>query len=396
MNRQDLCPAVRQTLVRLPAPHDSHYSIVPPPPPEEAIALNDDVRARMDAAREALAEVQVLARELADPWLVSRIITRQEAQSSSAIEGTHSTLDEVLAVDEEADDGSRTATRQVRSYALALDRLIPLAREMGPGLFTADLIRDLHRDIMRDDPDYPDMPGELRTRVVWIGGLNIAQSTLNPPPPDRIAGCLAQTVDYLRNEGMQSMTQGLLTRMAVAHAHFEAVHPFRDGNGRVGRLLLPLMMAADGKVPLYLSPYIEARKDRYYASLKAAQQRLDWGAMAGFMADAVVETVAELNATRRALRSLRMDWSQRRRLRAGSGAARALAQLTDYPVLTIKRLAERLDISFPAAAKAVSQLVDAGILSERTGYQRNRLFAATEVLSIINRPFGTEPVLPER
>ncbi|WP_245838107.1 Fic family protein [Niveispirillum lacus] len=350
----------------------------------------------MEEAIAALREVETLAREISDPWIISRIIARQEALSSSAIEGTNSTLDEVLSVEEAADDIARNDARQVRSYALALDRLVPEARAVGHNIFSLDLIRQLHREVMRDNPDYQDNPGEWRAQVVWIGGRSIEHSTLNPPPPDRVEGCLLHTVDYLRNQGMQAQTQNLLTRMAVAHAHFEAVHPFRDGNGRVGRLLLPLIMAADGRVPLYLSPYIEARKDRYYANLKAAQQQLNWGAAAGFMAEAVVATVQELNATRQALRHLRMLWLERRKLRGGSSALRTLNVLSDYPVLTVNRLASWLDITFPAAAKAVDTLVSMGVLTERTGHRRNRLFAATEVLSILNRPFGTEPALPDR
>src|ERR1700674_4397385 len=121
--------------------------------------------------------------------------------------------------------------------------------------------------------------------------------------------------------------------MAVAHAHFEAVHPFRDGNGRVGRLLLPLMMAAEGHIPLYLSPYIEANKVAYYASLKAAQQRLDWHEAIGFLADAIVGTTHELLATRDALAALRDRWRERRKFRRGSAALEALDVLPHYPVL---------------------------------------------------------------
>lgn len=176
--------------------------------------------------------------------------------------------------------------------------------------------------------------------------------------------------------------------MAVAHSHFEAVHPFRDGNGRVGRLLLPLMMAAEGNAPLYLSPYIEANKPAYYAALKASQQRHDWQAMIGFVANAVTGTVSELLATRRALAELAGEWKSRR-------AFRALGLLSDYPMITIGRLASELGVSWAQASAAVGQLVSVGILLERTGYSRNRLFAATEVLALINRPFGEEPVAGE-
>jgi Fic family protein len=316
--------------------------------------------------------------------------------SSSAIEGTNSTLDELLSVEETEDEKATDAAKQVRDYALALDELVPQAQQQGDALFTSELVRELHRRVMQDDAEYEDVPGELRTRVVWIGGAgNIAYSTFNPAPPDDIQACLEQSAAYMRNEGMQQMKQGLITRMAIAHAHFEAVHPFRDGNGRVGRLLLPLMMAAEGHVPLYLSPYIAEHKDSYYAALKAAQQKLEWHHLVGFLSEAITGTVQELFTTRQALQSLGQAWRLRRKLRKQSAAAKAIDILPHYPVLTIKRLAQLADVSIPAATTAMEQLVEAHILKERTGYARNRVFAAAEALQIINRPFGEDPVLPQ-
>jgi len=201
-------------------------------------------------------------------------------------------------------------------------------------------------------------------------------------------------MDYMRCTGMQAVTQSLLTRMAVAHAHFEAVHPFRDGNGRVGRLLLPLAMAADGRVPLYLSPYIEAHRTAYNDALKAAQQRLDLPAIVAFMADAVIGTVTEVETTAKALTALQTLWRERRKFRGGSAALRALDVLPHYPVITVNRLSALLDVSFHSASLAVDTLVAVGILAERTGYARNRIFSAPEVLSVLNRPFGAEPILP--
>lgn len=165
---------------------------------------------------------------------------------------------------------------------------------------------------------------------------------------------------------------------------------FRDG--RVVRLLLPLMMAAEGQIPLYLSPYIEAHKSDYYASLKAAQQQLNWAAAIAFLADAITGSVDELMVTRDAL-SLAQAWGGRRRFRRHSAALRALELLASYPVVTAKRLAVRLDVSIPAALTAIEQLEQAGILPEKTGYARNRVFVATEVMAIINRPFGDKPIL---
>jgi Fic family protein len=393
MRRDDLCQAVRDRLVRLPPPHQAYYGVVPAAPPEEGVIVGA-VGARLDAAQAALAQVDTFASHLKDPYIISRILPRQEAVSSSSIEGTHSTLDELLSVEEADDQDPTSATKQVRSYALALEDFVPKARKDGTKIFTLELIADLHRAIMHDDPDYKDQPGEMRKGVVTIGGTgDPAYSTWNPPPPDRLKECVLQNVDYMHNEGMQSMTQGLITRLAVAHVHFEAVHPFKDGNGRVGRLLLPLMMAAEGRTPLYLSPYIEANKAAYYRSLKLAQQKLEWDAAVGFLADAVKGTVDELMVTRQALADLAAVWRERRKFRHGSAALKALDELPHYPVLTAARLAKLVDVSYAQANQAVAQLVEAGILKEMTGYSRNRVYAAREVLMIVNRPFGEEPVI---
>ncbi len=396
MRRDELCEPIRRRLTRLPEPYNSHYGVVPPPPPEDTIDLGPGW-SRYEAALAALGRLKQLSQGLQDQYLISRMLTRREAVSSSSIEGTYSTLDELLSIEETEDDQATTAAKQVRSYALTLDTLVPEAGNRGPTYFTEDLIRRLHRAVMADDSAYRGTPGEFRDHVVWIGGGgDIAYSIYNPPPPDQVRPCLLDTVDYLQCQGMQAMTQGLIIRMAVSHAHFESVHPFADGNGRTGRLLLPLMMAADQQVPLYLSPYIEANKVPYYAALKAAQQRLEWPAIIGFIADAVVNTVDELATSKSALAALTKLWRWRRPFRAGSASVRALAILPYYPVVTVARLAKLLAISFPAASHAVHQLVEAGILTERTGHARNRLFAAPEALSIVNRPFGEQPVLPSR
>lgn len=395
MRRDNLCHAVRQRLKRLPAPHAAHYGVVPLPPPQEAVAL-EGMAPRLQAATEALARVDALAAELEDPYLISRILTRREAVSSSSIEGTNSTLDELLTLEETSGGGMSEAAVQVRDYALALDGMLPRAEERGPELFDTALVQELHRAVMRGDSHYPDVPGALRRIAVWIGGRDIAYSTYNPAPPDDIAACLAETMAYMRCDGMQVVTQSLVTRLAIAHVHFEAVHPFRDGNGRVGRLLLPLMMAAEGHVPLYLSPYIEAHKPAYHDALKAAQQRHHWHVAVAFVADAIVGTVSELMASRRALRQLRSIWASRRKFRVGSSAARSVDLLLHYPVITAGRLASLLGVSQVAAGTAIDQLASAGIVRERTGHRRNRIFAASEVLSILNRPFGEDPILPTR
>ncbi|OAG72456.1 filamentation induced by cAMP protein fic [Gluconobacter japonicus] len=135
---------------------------------------------------------------------------------------------------------------------------MPSALIKGRQIFRVDLIQNLHRSVLGHDASYRDTPGDFWQEVVWIGGNgHIAYYVYNPPPPVEVPHFLEEILDYMQEDGMQMMTQSLITRMVLAHTPFEAAHPFRDGNGRVGRLLLPLMMAAEKQVPLYLSPYIE-------------------------------------------------------------------------------------------------------------------------------------------
>lgn len=386
MNRSNLSESIRQTLHRFSEPYDAHYGVIPAAPSEDSIPL-ESVSVAVGEAHAALKEIAVIASTLPDSYLLTRIPVRKEALSSSSIEGTNSTLDELLLVEEE-NTAKNDATHQVRDYAVALETVVPRARELGPSIFSLDLIRDLHIATMKSDADYRDPKGRFRNRVVWIGGGDISQSTYNPPAPQFVHGCMEDHIRYLHGDGMQRMNQDFITRMAVAHAHFEGVHPFRDGNGRVGRLMLPLMMAAEGHEPVYLSSFIEENKQRYYEGLKAAQQRMDYSPLVVFIANAVKESVHELKRLRTDLAELRNDWLQRQKFREGSAAIRALDVLHEYPVLTVGRLATLLDVSFPAASNAVAKLLEIGILAEKTGYTRNRVFTAPEAVALLNRQFG--------
>lgn len=394
MKRDALVGAVRENLKRYPAPFDGHYGVVPPPPPTRSVGLESHAKIQA-AAEAAMARIGVMAAEYKDPYVLSRVLSRKEAISSSSIEGTNSTLDELLSVEED-DEEAKSAAAQVRDYARVLDSVLDRAAQIGPDVFTVELFRELHMSVMGGDLDYADAPGELRDRVVWIGGgKGIETSTYNPAPPDDIGPCLEVLVDYMQGNGEQMLTQPLTMRMAIAHSYFEAVHPFRDGNGRVGRLLLPIMMAAEAVTPIYLSGYIEANRQSYYDGLKQAQQRLEFAPLAGYFSKAIVASENELMVTRSALEEVKSSWLRRRKYRANSAAAEMLDILPHYPVTTIKRIAGLLDISFPAAKAGIDQLVEVGILTEKTGYQRNRIFSATEVLEILNRPFGSEWGLDE-
>lgn len=395
MKRDNLTEKVCQRLKRLPAPYDAHYGVVPEPPIEGFVTLTG--AASHKAGMQAFQQADQIATLLPNHFPLSRVLVRQEAVNSSSIEGTHSTLDAVLE-SEEADDGDATedeATTQVREYALALESALIEVQSSRRDGFTLELIQGLHKALMSNDPSYKDSPGRFREVVVWIGGDRIEHSTYNPTPPDDIASCMAEHIAYLRTDGMQPFEQSIILRLAIAHAHFEAIHPFRDGNGRVGRLLLPLMMAADGRAPLYLAPYFAAHKQVYYDALKSAQQRLDYAPLVELFSSAIINAVDEATETISAFDQLTKIWSKRAKFRAGSAAHRALNLLSAYPVVTAKRLATALGTTYGAANNSLSTLVSAGILTELTGHRRNRMYAAREVLRVFNRPFGEKPELPK-
>lgn len=347
----------------------------------------------VDAAMIALGRLSSIPERGIERFLLSRLMRRQEAVSSSGMEGTQSTLDAILSID--AGTEQDATARQVRSYALTLEELVPQAVQLGPDVFTPALFKEIHERAMRDDPDLKGDAGAYRDRVVWIGGSgnDIAYSTWNPPGPEHIPACLEQTALYMRGNGPQVISQNLIARIAIAHAHFEAVHPFLDGNGRVGRLLIPLMLAAEGHEPVYISPWIEAHRDRYYEGLKAAQQRLDYGPLVGALAEALVATEMELTKTRDALKAVTALWTRQVKFRRNSSAVKTLAILPYFPILSVQTLKELLGVTAKAAGEGIDQLVEADILEEVTGKARNRVFVALDVMRIIARPFGMEPVV---
>jgi len=393
MRRINLSESVRNRLERYPSPFSSHYGVVPKLPDGPVSIM--PVAAVHDAALSALGQLTALTQGSRHGYVATRVLRRQEAVSSSSIEGTHATLDELLEIEatEEADRdtaGSHDA-KLVRNYALALEAMLPRVKAFGHDAFDADLVLGLHRGVMAEDTAFKGVPGAWREKVVWIGGTGrIEHSTFNPAPPGWIAACLAEHIEYLRTPCIEA-GQSLPARMAIAHAHFEAIHPFTDGNGRVGRLILPLMMAAEGLEPLYIAACVEARKDAYYDALKEAQQKDRWETIIGFVCDAIVSSVAEVAATRKALDAMAERWRRGLGLRADAVAHRLIDILPDWPALTVRRVEELLATTFQTANQAVAQLVEAGILRERTGQRRNRIFAAEEVLRVFNRPFGIPP-----
>jgi Fic family protein len=254
---------------------------------------------------------------------------------------------------------------------------------------------------MQKDPGFAGVAGRRRTPgqpgdVVQIGSIGRKEDSIyNPAPPKHVKRCLDDLLAWMSDEsilqpGDAGMGMVLPIRMAVGHAHFEAVHPFSDGNGRIGRMLWALQMVAAGRLPLYLSSYVEAERTEYGEALQEAQKQLKYRRIIEFVCRAIIASSEEEADTHRALQDLPAEWQRRGRFRRGSSAARSLDILLRMPLLTIKLLAAELGVSLQAASDGMNRLEKAGVVRDRSGHGRGRIYAAEEVISVLARPFGAD------
>jgi len=377
------------------------WFVVPPAPPEQlpaGIPAGPISRAtKILQSRPGIADASALDR------LAAYLFARREAVSSSRMEGTWSTIDNVLAPGETYDrDEGKSGHLSVRGYAAALEYGYAQIRQRGMDALTTELVCHLHDLVMSKDPDFHGVAGRVRAPglpgdVVQIaGGSRKEDAIYNPAPPEHAGRCLEEVLGWLRNRtlielGDAGMGMSLPVRMAIGHAHFEAVHPFSSGNGRVGRILWSLQMAAAGHMPLYLSGYVEQYKDEYGRALQEAQKQLSYGRIAALVANAIVGSHEEEKTGKAAIGSLPGLWQRRGRFRRNSSAARALAIIIRMPIITARILSAELNVSFQAASNALNALAGRHVVRERTGQGRNRVFAAEEVIAVLARPFGEDP-----
>lgn len=376
--------------------YDNIWFVVPGGPPRElseALSLPLVRNAnRALQARPSMQSASSLQRT------VAFLLMRREAVSSSRMEGTWSTVDEVLSP---AADDDRSATAAVRGYANALTFGIEAVLSDGISVVDRSLVCELHKRVMEKDPALHTIAGVLREPgspgdVVQIGGIGRKEDSIyNPAPPAHVKRCLEDVLDWMTDSklmdlGDAGMGMSLPVRMAVGHTHFEAVHPFSDGNGRVGRMLLALQMAGADRLPLYLSGYVEAEKAEYVAALQEAQRQLAYRRIIEFVCQAIVASGDEELETQRSLEGLPQEWQARGKFRRGSSAARALQLLLRTPVMTVALLAAELEVSVQAASQGLQRLEKAGVVRDRSMRGRNRIYAAEEVIAVLARSFGSD------
>lgn len=406
MKREELVGALRQpyseergfgTQKVDKAGYENIWFIVPPKPPHDisetlSLPLLRDANLALQA-RSSLQSASEIEQTTA------YLLVRREAVSSSRMEGTWSTVDEVLSPAN--GDAGRSASASVRGYASALVQGIEVVQTEGMAALTPKLLCTLHEKVMQKDPGFYGVPGRLRKPglpgdVVQIGSLGRKEDSLyNPTPPAHVVRCLDDVLDWMSDEsllqlGDAGMGMVLPIRMAVGHSHFEAVHPFSDGNGRVGRMLWALQMVVAGRLPLYLSSYVEAERTEYGEALQEAQKQLSYRRIIDFVCHAIITSTEEETVTQQTLQSLPQLWQERGRFRRRSSAARALELLLRMPVLTAKLLADELNVSLPAANEGIKRLEDSGVVRDRSGSGRRRIYAAEEVINLLSRPFGAD------
>ncbi len=387
MRRAAIVPELHPHLVKCDEfPHCN--ALVAPPTPRR-LPDGAAVGRELSDAMLALERLKAIARHLPNVDMITRTLARREAVQSSQIEGTRTQLQELFEYEAtHSIDGLPADAKVTERYVQALDLGLAAVRRAGARrALDLDLVRAMHRTLMQDAPAAV-RPGQFRDIQAWIGSGRIEDATFVPAPPSRIAACMeeleASMLQYAPREG-EPWILSLVAQIAIAHAQFETIHPFADGNGRTGRLLMPVMLAAEGYPPLYLSGTLLRHRRAYYDALADIQLRWDWTPWSRLLSRAVIESCDSAIALANDLERLRADWAGRLAgLRADATAHRLPTYLLGHPVVTVNQVADAHGISFVAASRAVNQLVERRILSEPKR-RRNRVFHAAEVLVRLER-----------
>lgn len=366
-----------------------YTAFIPDPLPPALTWTPDLVRGLSDADR-AIGRLAGQAGRLPNPHLLIRPFVRREAVMSSRIEGTQATLGELLAAEAGAAVSRSPADlREVGNYVVALEYGV---RRLSKLPLSLRLTRELHAHLMKGVHGNHATPGEFRRSQNWIGppGCTLTNATYVPPPPSEMMGCLGPWEKFLHDTTLPPLVQ-----VALAHSQFEAIHPFLDGNGRVGRLLITLFLIERAILPtplLYLSAFFEATRRDYYDRLLGVTERGEWEAWIGYFLNGVARQGEDaLNRAER-INKLLEKW---RKAIAGSSSktpAAVVDRLAENPYCTVKRVAERLGVAYTTAQRAVERLESLSILTQTTDAKRDRVYCATAILKILEEPARLEPL----
>ena len=366
-------------------------AFVPAPlPPKPVLVLEGSLQQVLESAALALGRLDGVSTLLPDEELFLYAYVRKEAVLSSQIEGTQSSLSDLLLFElEEAPGVPLDDVREVSNYVAALDHGLRRLREGFP--LSNRLIRETHGVLLSSGRGRTKTPGEFRRSQNWIGGTRPGNAAFVPPPHTAVPDCMTAFERFLHAED-----DGLpvLLRAGLAHVQFETIHPFLDGNGRVGRLLVTLLLCHAGVLSqplLYLSLYFKQNRSVYYEMLDQVRRAGDWEAWLSFFLEGVRVTAEGAVSTTQRLSHMFQDDRNRIQATGGRRAGSALRihdALKSRPILSLPAARRDTKLSFQTAASAIELLVTHGIAREITGKRRNRLFVYHRYLSILNE--GTE------
>jgi cell filamentation protein, protein adenylyltransferase len=367
-------------------------AFVPHPlPPDAPLELSHARQQLLERATLALGRLDSVTLLLPDPDLFLYAYVRREAVLSSQIEGTQSSLADLLLFElEEAPGVPLDDVVEVSNYVAALDHGLDRLKEGFP--LSNRLLREMHARLLSRGRGSEKSPGEFRRTQNWIGGTRPGNAHFVPPPPHYIEDCMAAWERFLHDEETPYPT---LVRAALAHVQFETIHPFLDGNGRIGRLLIPFVIHHEGILSqplLYLSLYFKQHRTEYYRLLDLVRLEGNWEAWVDFFLEGVEQTAAGAVGTARRLVALfKADEQRVQRLsRTAATTLRVFGTLCQRPLVTLNQVRKRTGMSFPSAAKGMDALMQLSIARELTGQRRNRVFIYDRYLSILNE--GTEPL----
>jgi Fic family protein len=368
-------------------------AFIPSPlPPQPDLRWTPALSQRRDEANQALGRLDGIVRVLPEKRLFLYQYVRKEAVLSSQIEGTQSSLKDLLMYElQEAPGAPLDDVREVSNYVAALDHGLQALRS-GALPISLRLLRDLHAILLREGRGEGNAPGELRRTQVFIGASNPPRIEFVPPPPQHLMTCLDPFERFLHDEPEPTP---VLLKAGLAHVQFESIHPFMDGNGRLGRLLITLLLCAEGALSepmLYLSLFFKQNRLEYYDRLQRVRSKGDWEGWMHFFFEGVRDIAqSAVQAAERVLQLFQADREQLQAIGRGAGSAIRVHQLLqERPITGIPAAAERLSMSWPAAHAAIRKMEQLGMVREITGRQRDRLYAYTPYLDILAE--GTEPL----
>ncbi|AHI01484.1 Fic family protein [Kutzneria viridogrisea] len=360
-----------------------YQAFVPPPLPPELV-FDTNLVGRLSTADRALGQLAGVGHTLPNPHLLANAMIRREAVLSSRIEGTQATLSDLVLFEVERPvRPSPGDVQEVFNYVAAVEHVLDPGRRLPLSL---PLLREAHEILLTGVRGGYATPGEFRRSQNWIGepGCVLDTATYVPPPPDRLWECLDAFEKHLHAEHVLPP----LVTISCLHYQFEAIHPFIDGNGRVGRLLVVLLLVEWGLLPaplLDLSAYLEPRREEYYARLLAVTTQGDWAGWISFFLDVFTHQAGDALRRAQLLQALREDFRARvTTARSSSLVSLLVDALFETPAMTINRAKEILGVTHRAATVNVEKLVAAGVLTEIETSRRTRLFLCTEVLRVLD------------